>query len=67
MNDIVLNDEHLEDVRQVSQRFKRSERQIWRDVAAGEFPKPVQLGRSKRWVSSDLAKHMQHLKQERDR
>jgi len=39
----------LENVRTVAKRLSVSERQIWKLLAKGEFPKPIRLGRAVRW------------------
>lgn len=44
----------LETVRTVAKRLSVSERQIWKLLAAGKFPKPIRLGRSVRWPTAQI-------------
>lgn len=35
-------------------RLDRSRASIYRDIQRGEFPKPLRLGRSSRWLVSEI-------------
>lgn len=38
----------------VSEYVQLAVRTIWAHVARGKFPKPLSMGRAKRWLKSDL-------------
>jgi prophage regulatory protein len=45
----------LLNVKQVAKKVTFSVRKIWRDVAAGEFPKPKKFGaKTTRWRESEI-------------
>jgi len=47
----------------IKERFKKSRSQIWRDVRAGKFPAPIQLGpNSIGWFDDELDAHESTLK-----
>jgi predicted DNA-binding transcriptional regulator AlpA len=43
-----------------------AERSVWRAVARGEIPRPVKLGKSSRWFTSDLIAVRERLKASRN-
>ena len=45
--------------------LQRSRASIYRDIAQGAFPKAVKLGRSSRWLRSEIAAHIQSLSEQR--
>jgi prophage regulatory protein len=52
-------DDELLRLDEVAKRVTFSPRKIWRDVAAGMFPKPVRLGsRTTRWWKSEVLKFL---------
>lgn len=54
-------DDKLLTIREVSGLCTVSERKIWRDVAAGRFPKPFKLGpKSTRWWRSGILLFLEH-------
>jgi len=53
-------------LREVAAAFAWSERQIWREISRGHFPKPV-TGRPARFFKSDVAKRLNDLREERDK
>jgi prophage regulatory protein len=40
---------------------------IYAEIKAGNFPKPVKLGRSSRWLESEIDAYIEGLKRVRDR
>src|SRR5262245_59478185 len=46
-------------IREVAQIFRISTRQVWKLMAAGRFPKPLKIGRSSRWLASDIEQFIQ--------
>ena len=52
-------EDQLLTVKQVALKVTFSVRKIWRDVAAGAFPKPVKFGtKTTRWWKSDVEKFL---------
>ena len=39
--------------------LQRSRASIYRDIASGEFPKPLKLGSSSRWLVSEIAAYIE--------
>lgn len=58
----IATDERLLSVKKLAEILDMSERQIWRLVAAGQFPKPVYIGRLARWRWSEIEAHLEQLK-----
>ena len=56
---------NLLSVKKVAEMFDLSVRQIWRLVAAQQFPQPVHVGHAARWRWSDIEGYMQQLKEQR--
>lgn len=52
-------------VRKVAAMLDLSSRQIWRLVAAQQFPQPVRIGHSSRWFSSEIQAYLEKLKRGR--
>ena len=59
-------EESLLNVEQVAKRIGVADRTVWRRVNSGEFPQPVHVGRSARWVSSEINGYIETLKQKRN-
>jgi len=59
--------EHLMTVEEVSAMLGMSIRFVWRLISRGDLKRPVRLGRSSRWVYSDVLAYIEKLKGERDR
>jgi predicted DNA-binding transcriptional regulator AlpA len=59
------SEEKLLSVKKVAEIVDLSVRQIWRLVAAQEFPQPVRIGHARRWVSSDIQTYLDNLKRAR--
>lgn len=59
--------ERLMTIKQVSAMLGMSIRFVWRLVARGDLRRPVRLGRSCRWVYSDVLAYIEKLKGDRDR
>jgi len=57
--------EKLLSVKKVAEIVDLSVRQIWRLVAAQDFPQPVRIGNSRRWVLSDIQTYLDKLKRAR--
>jgi predicted DNA-binding transcriptional regulator AlpA len=57
-----VGSEKLLSVRKVAEIVSVSDRQIWRLVAGNVFPKPVHVGHSARWLSSDIEMYLGGLK-----
>lgn len=58
-------EEKLLSVKKVAETVDLSVREIWRLVAAHEFPQPVHIGRSTRWFWSDIKTYLGDLKRGR--
>lgn len=54
--------ETLLSVKKVAATFDLSVRQIWRLVAAQQFPEPVYIGHAARWRWSDIEAYIGQLK-----
>jgi len=52
-------------LREVAKVIGRSVREVWREISRGRLPKPVP-GRPARLFESDVAKYLEHLREERD-
>jgi predicted DNA-binding transcriptional regulator AlpA len=52
-------------LRDVAKVIGRSVREVWREINRGRLPKPVP-GRPARLFQSDVAKYLNHLRDERD-
>jgi predicted DNA-binding transcriptional regulator AlpA len=48
------------DVRGLAVLLSRSETSLDRDDAAGRLPKPIRIGRAKRWLISDIELWLRH-------
>ncbi len=46
------------DARQVAFLLNISVRSVWRLTSSGELPKPVAIGRSRRWLRSAIENHL---------
>jgi predicted DNA-binding transcriptional regulator AlpA len=57
--------EKLLPVKKVAEVVGLSERQIWRLVAAQDFPQPVRIGHSTRWLWTDIQTYLDNLKRAR--
>jgi predicted DNA-binding transcriptional regulator AlpA len=55
------------DVKELAQKLDASVRTVWRWVAEGTVPKPVQMGRSTRWFESEIKALQDGLKESRDK
>ena len=55
-------DDRLLSVKKVAEVFDLSVRQIWRLVAAQQFPQPLRIGHAARWRWSDLQSYLDELK-----
>jgi predicted DNA-binding transcriptional regulator AlpA len=45
--------------------LQRSRASIYRDIARGDFPKPLKLGRSSRWPLADVEAYIANLSNDR--
>ncbi len=52
-------------LREVGKVIGQSVREVWREINRGRLPKPVP-GRPARLFESDVAKYLEHLREERD-
>jgi predicted DNA-binding transcriptional regulator AlpA len=46
--------------------IKDSDTTIWRKIKAGQFPKPLKMGRRNCWVEEEIDQHIQSKLVERD-
>lgn len=57
-----LGAEKLVSVKKVAEMMDVSVRQIWRLVAAGQFPSPVHVGHAARWRWSEVQGYLEGLR-----
>jgi predicted DNA-binding transcriptional regulator AlpA len=56
----------LIDLKTLAEHLGIAERSIWRGVSRGEIPKPVKLGKSSRWFTSEIIEFQERLKASRN-
>jgi predicted DNA-binding transcriptional regulator AlpA len=53
-------------IKEVAEVFSISVREVWRKVDRGALPRPLKIGRLRRWLASEIQKVIELLKQQRD-
>lgn len=51
-------------VRDVAELLGISTRHCWKLAASGRLPQPIRLGRSVRWIYTDILAHLESLKRD---
>lgn len=65
MHTAATNSEALVTINTIVNMLQRSKASIYRDIAIGDFPKPLKLGHSSRWRHSEVEAYIQSLANER--
>ena len=56
------NQEYLLNIKEVTKRVTFSRSEIYKKMAANEFPKPIQLGRQRvAWRVSDIERYIENV------